>query len=84
MAKREAVLESKRDSDFTHAGKYADIERENRILLDKMSNIMQDNKPKLYNPSKILLSSFLAERFEVPSLNRDARKKSLMKITAEN
>jgi hypothetical protein len=45
---------------------------------------MQDNKPKLYNPSKILLSSFLAERFEVPSLNRDARKKSLMKITAEN
>lgn len=64
MAKREAVLERK----------YADIERENRILLDKMSNIMQDNKPKLYNP----------KRFEVPSLNRDARKKSLMKITAEN
>jgi len=36
----------------TYSGKYADIERENRILLDKMSNIMQDNKPKLYNPSK--------------------------------
>jgi hypothetical protein len=25
------------------------------MLLDKMSNIMQDNKPKLYNPSKNLL-----------------------------
>lgn len=37
---------------FTFVGKYADIERENRILLEKMSNIMQDNKPKLYNPSK--------------------------------
>jgi len=33
-------------------GKYAEIERENRILLEKMSNIMQDNRPKLYNPSK--------------------------------
>jgi hypothetical protein len=52
MAKREAVLESKKDSRSTYLGKYADIERENRILLDKMSNIMQDNKPKLYNPSK--------------------------------
>jgi hypothetical protein len=52
MAKREAVLESKIDLYSTFSGKYADIERENRILLDKMSNIMQDNKPKLYNPSK--------------------------------
>lgn len=33
-------------------GKYTEIERENRILLEKMSNIMQDNRPKLYNPSK--------------------------------
>jgi hypothetical protein len=32
-------------------GKYTEIERENRILLEKMSNIMQDPKPKLYNPS---------------------------------
>jgi hypothetical protein len=41
-AKKEAVLEQK----------YTEIERENRILLEKMSNIMQDNRPKLYNPSK--------------------------------
>lgn len=33
-------------------GKYSEIERENKILLEKMSNIMQDQKPKLYNPSK--------------------------------
>jgi hypothetical protein len=39
-----------------------------------MSNIMQDPKPKLYNP----------KRFEVGSLNRDRRKKELVKITIEN
>jgi hypothetical protein len=33
-------------------GKYTEIERENKILLEKMSNIMQDTKPNLYNPSK--------------------------------
>ena len=33
-------------------GRYTEIERENRILLEKMSNIMQSNKPNLYNPSK--------------------------------
>ena len=36
----------------TYLGKYTEIERENRILLEKMPNIMQDNRPKLYNPSK--------------------------------
>jgi len=39
-----------------------------------MSNIMQDTRPKLYNP----------KRFEVGSLNRDKRKKDLVKITVEN
>jgi len=33
-------------------GKYADIERVNKILLTKMSQIMQETKPKLYNPGK--------------------------------
>lgn len=55
-------------------GKYTEIERENRILLEKMSNIMQDPKPKLYNP----------RRFEVASLNRNKRKRELVKITIEN
>lgn len=55
-------------------GKYTEIERENRILLEKMSNIMQDNRPKLYNP----------KRYELVSLNREKRKKDLMKITIEN
>lgn len=32
--------------------RYTEIERENRILLEKMSNIMQNPKPKLYNPGK--------------------------------
>jgi len=54
--------------------KYTEIERENKILLEKMSNIMQDPKPKLYNP----------KRFEVGSLNREKRKRDLVKITVEN
>lgn len=39
-----------------------------------MSNIMLDGKPKLYNP----------KRFEVGSLNREKRKRDLVKITVEN
>jgi len=38
------------------AGKYSEIERENKILLEKMSNIMLDGKPKLYNPSKLVIN----------------------------
>ena len=37
-----------------YLGKCADIERANKILLTKMSNIMQETKPKLYNPGKSL------------------------------
>ena len=59
---------------LTLEGKYTEIERENRILLEKMSNIMQDSRPKLYNP----------KRYELVSLNREKRKKDLMKITIEN
>ena len=39
-----------------------------------MSNIMQNPKPKLYNPMRV----------EKASLNRVQRKKELMKITVEN
>jgi len=50
-----------------------------------MSNIMQDPKPKLYNPSKLKRQITLSlERFEVGSLNRNARKRELVKITVEN
>ena len=55
-------------------GRYTEIERENRILLEKMSNIMQNPKPALYNPMRV----------EKASLNRNQRKKELMKITVEN
>ena len=37
--------------------RYTEIERENRILLEKMSNIMQNPKPKLYNPGKYIFSA---------------------------
>lgn len=66
------VRQAKKDADQER--KYTEIERENRILLEKMSNIMMDGKPKLYNP----------KRFEVGSLNREKRKRDLVKITVEN
>lgn len=63
-AKKDAMLERR----------YTEIERENRILLEKMSNIMQNPKPALYNPSNP----------QKASLNRGRRKNDLMKITVEN
>ena len=39
-------------SSHRYLGKYADIEKANKILLTKMSHIMQETKPKLYNPGK--------------------------------
>jgi E3 ubiquitin-protein ligase TRIP12 len=59
-AKKDAMLERR----------YTEIERENRILLEKMSNIMQSNKPSLYNPS----------RSQKRSLNISTRKTAMMKI----
>lgn len=38
---------------FLLLGRYTEIERENRILLEKMSNIMQNPKPALYNPMRV-------------------------------
>jgi len=54
--------------------RYAKIERENRILLEKMSYIMQNNT--LDNVNK---TSKYAH-----SLNKGARKKELQRITSEN
>ena len=51
-----------------------EIERENRILLEKMSNIMQNPKPNLYNPNNEYKKS----------LNREQRRRDLIKITVEN
>jgi len=62
--KREQMLEER----------YSEIDRENRILLKKMSEIMkQANSPPA------------SARQSVPqSLNRDARKKELLRITKDN
>ena len=43
-------------------------------MLEKMSNIMQNPRPNLYNPIRV----------EKASLNRVQRKNELMKITVEN
>jgi E3 ubiquitin-protein ligase TRIP12 len=61
--KREQLLEER----------YYEIDRENRILLQKMSDIMRN-------------ASYSADRAKSgpPSLNRDSRKMELMRITQEN
>lgn len=71
-AKKEQMLEDR----------YTEIERENRILLEKMTSIMQ--KPNRTS------TSFSTDRFNGPpqptkkSLNRASRKQELLKITLEN
>jgi hypothetical protein len=54
--------------------RFAQIERDNRILLSKMSEIMQRNTLDNVNDSM---------RY-AKSLNRESRKKELQRITAEN
>mmetsp|Transcript_263 Transcript_263/g.269 ORF Transcript_263/g.269 Transcript_263/m.269 type:complete len:128 (-) Transcript_263:330-713(-) len=63
--KKEAMIERR----------YTEIERENRILLEKMSNIMQQTRGG--NPN-------MTGGFGKRSLNREVRKKELLKITVEN
>ena len=68
-----------------NVGKYADIERVNKILLTKMSQIMQETKPQLYNPGKHhSIVSYRVDRVAMPSLNQVKRKKELIKISNEN
>lgn len=74
--KKDAMLEGKSNKlklNFLLV-RYTEIERENRILLEKMSNIMQKHQPSLYNPNQLFK----------PSLNREIRKKELLRITIEN
>jgi E3 ubiquitin-protein ligase TRIP12 len=54
--------------------RYAEIERENRILLEKMSHIMQNET--LDNKNQSIVYSH--------SLNKGLRKRELQKITSEN
>ena len=82
--------------------RYTEIERENRILLEKMTNIMQ-NRTTAYsagagtihpNPHiNYLLGSLIPSSVINPqtntfnskrSLNKDVRKRELLKITMEN
>lgn len=75
--------------------RYTEIERENRILLEKMTSIMQtNNRSTIYSANAAMYSSIqnpphtsssmppLAQHKR--SLNKDARKRELLKITLEN
>ncbi|CAM9739163.1 unnamed protein product [Phaeothamnion confervicola] len=56
--------------------RYAQIERDNRILLEKMSSIMRDNAGGVDNRNDTAKYA--------KSLNREHRKRELQKITKEN
>lgn len=64
---------------FVETERYTEIERENRILLEKMSNIMQNPKPQLYNMPGLATGPGVKK-----SLNREKRRRELVKITQEN
>ena len=64
--KKKEVLEEER---------FTEIERCNRILLERLSNIMKKNNQNTPNDQN---------KFRVRSLNRDSRKRELVKITIEN
>ena len=90
--------------------RYTEIERENRILLEKMTNILQKQRGTLYTANSAgvvgasqgpaqrsyLMSStgmqndMTLQPLSTPgngprrSLNREARRRELMKITKEN
>ena len=83
---------------FAFIERYTEIERENRILLEKMTNILQKQRgnfvaappmaagktsymTSMYDSSALQPNSSSGPR---RSLNRDARKRELMKITKEN
>lgn len=77
---------------LTSIDRYTEIERENRILLEKMTNIMQKNNiqnstiyPQMpsVQPS-VQLTATAPNLFQKRSLNKDARKRELLKITMEN
>jgi hypothetical protein len=64
--------------------RYTEIERENRILLEKITNIM--HKPILSNllKSTPYLAKIRSKSSILPIYNHNSRKKYLLKITAEN
>jgi hypothetical protein len=72
--------------------RYTEIERENRILLEKMTNILQNPKGISFAnnpPSTSVLPSIhvnqplatMSQLVTRKSLNRESRKRELLKIT---
>ena len=74
--------------------RYTEIERENRILLEKMTSIMQhNNRATMYSanaalqtiPNQVSVNMQPASVIlQKKSLNKDSRKRELLKITMEN
>ena len=62
-------------------GRYTEIEKANRILLERMTNIMSTNQTRTINTSTPQEMPVILRK---KSMNSDFRRKELMKITIEN
>jgi hypothetical protein len=79
--KKEEMNESKEITKIiTDIGRFTEIEKANRILLERMTTIMQGSNRVAYNSTPSTSGLVMHKR----SLNSEVRKKELMKITIEN
>ena len=62
-------------------GRYTEIEKANRILLERMTNIMSVNQARTINNST---PQAMPPIMRKKSMNSDVRRRDLMKITIEN
>ena len=66
---------------MTVIGRYTEIEKANRILLERMTNIMSTNQTRTINASTPQEMPVILRK---KSMNSDIRRRELMKITIEN
>lgn len=67
---------------IVHIGRYTEIEKANRILLERMTTIMSHSgqRSTFSGTPQQMIPPIMQKR----SLNSDVRRKELMKITIEN
>lgn len=68
------------EQSITDIGRFTEIEKANRILLERITIIMQGPNRTAYNSTPATSGLVMHKR----SLNSEVRKKDLMKITIEN
>ncbi len=79
-------LRSKKKKEQLLEDRFTEIERENRILLEKMTHIMQkqNRTSTSFNAINKAVPTYGIKLGPNKSLNKNRRKKELMRITLEN